>query len=46
MEAERNEAYRAEKVSQERLRLVWEEHERAMEKIKVKYEQRIGDFES
>ena len=46
MESERNEAYKNEKVSQERLKLVQEEHTRALAKMKIKYEGKVNDLES
>ena len=46
MESERNEAYKNEKVSQERLKLVQDEHEKALAKMKAKYENKFSELES
>ena len=46
MENERNDAYKNEKVSQERLKLLQEEHTKALAKMKAKYETKINDLES
>lgn len=46
MEAERNEAFKNEKLSEERLRLAQEEHTKALAKLKTKYESRSEDLEN
>ena len=46
MENERNEAYKNEKVSQERLKLAQEEHTKALTKMKTKYESKFSDLET
>ena len=46
MENERNDAYKNEKVSQERLKMVQEEHTKALAKMKTKYEGKFNDLES
>lgn len=46
MESQRNEAFKNEKVSQERLKLVQDEHEKALAKMKAKFENKISELET
>jgi len=46
METERNEAFKNEKISVERLKIVQDEHTKALAKIKSKNESRIFDLET
>lgn len=45
METERNEAFKKEKLSDERLRMGQEEHAKALAKLRSKYESRVAELE-
>lgn len=45
MEAERNEAFKNDKVSEERLRVALDEHSKALSKVKSKSDTKVAELE-